>query len=1264
MRSSIVVLLVVAGASARGETIDFQDGVFPTAAYRGTRDTIIKEGGAVPSVSTLNFGTVPRLRVTTVDIGTNARTVTLVRWDLSAWIPPGAVVTGVSLTLDVEASETGATTSIYDLRKMWVEGDGSVGSGATWLTYDGVTPWASAGAQDTTGGDADRGDTVLGTIPGAPAGPKTVNLNATGIGVVQGWVDDPSANYGLIVRLGGGDATDYGSRETGTPARRPRLTVTFTPPSSGGTPTTVTFRQGQNGYTGATDSYIRSDDPNDNFGGSGGVQIDSSGGNTRRGLFRWDTSSIPATATVTAASLVLDSGGNGTTHTIYPLLKSWTENGVTWNSTGTGPWSSSGADATGGSNPDQGTTPLAITTGGGGVRTTDLNPAGVAVVQGWVSNPANNFGLIIRSPSSSNATTTYDSSENGTVATRPGLVVTYVPPGSGTLKTRTVTGTESWTDPDWSPPGLPGPDDSVLLLGDGTLQLGTTATVARLVATGPTLDITGGTFTVTGLTWVSGGGPPMLQNDLVVRSGATFVGQGLVRVLHTSRLRILGGTVRLGSATCWVGGALVASGAGSGLIQDALGVPMDVQVRGTLDADQLLVRGGDLEGLHVYRTGSVTRLRRCRFEGLPALAQARYLTIEQDGPFHLSAPGCSFDAVAAGRHNVRLVDTHPATPEDVVLNLEQRGAAVSGAGAGAAFESELPATADGPSINWVHAAPDGTRGTAVGFPQVAWDLDTFIEYATYAQLRDVDGPGTTDRIHVFDPFGDGVDQGYWFDVPQSAGDIVGYPWWDELNGSRVLWVATTTGRLFRFTNPGAGSGAIPPDAGFPRTTLDGGQAVAFTTPPLTAEPTTVFVGGLTAGAPRLYAFDAATGTLAWRISTNLPDPITSELSSETIQGVTKLFLGGGAAVPGGGVTLLQTSFSGSASPFVYQDDAFRGTSNPSAASGAYGGSFGQSGGGVRVTVGPNSVNMSGGYRATFNVPGTAPVAVRIDFSYRQVQSSEFEFDEYGETLVSVDGVLYGTGTNDWVFRLVGDGNGGPTMDSGWRSFTIVTLLGPGPHTLILGGFLNKATFTDETVRFSFDNVLVQTNPADGRIYRIDTSTRLVDLQDTTPFAPVVAAPFPAYRTGLFVGDQTGRMHGLEHTNSMTPLPGWPIQGGSSQVLGSAWLDFVDGRVFWGDEAGTVFAYTVGGAPLPNWPRSAPLGNAAGVRNVRSDGGVLWVGSQGGRVQQLAIASGAATGPLYRFGADHPVGPISSHFVADRSAILCGGKYLVLFGAAP
>lgn len=1235
-------LAVLLTGSAVAETVEFQDGVLPTTAYAGTRDTIIKNG-----TPTLNFGALPRLRVTTQDIGTNAQTWTLVRWDISAWVPPGAVVTQVQVVLDVEASETGATTSIYQLLRNWTEGDGTTGSGASWNTYNGVNNWGTAGAENTT---TDRGNTVLGSVPGTPAGPQVVTLNATGLAVVQGWADDPAQNFGFVIRSTSTDAVDYGSRETPTATRRPRLVVTFTPPSGAVTTTTVTFQDGvapTAGYAGTTDTYMDSDTATTNLGGSATLQCD--GNDTTRALLRWDTTAIPAGSVVTAASVSLRVFDNGSSYDLFDLRRAWVEGQATWNQAATGTnWGTAGAASTTTDyvNTVLGTVPAPVDNS---TETAALNAAGLVVVQRWIDTPASNRGLLLRGANTTLAQ--YRSSEFATTLThRPALSVTYQTPVTGVDKT--IAGGASWqTAAAWTPAGLPGANDRVTILGPGTVSFNGTATVNRVVTTnGGSLALSGGTLTVSDLTWVS------LGSDLTVNAGATFVGQGPTRVLHSGRLFVNGGAVRLGAPSCWVGGAL--ESAGGSLLADVPASRADVQARGTLSLNGLTVRDLDAQGLHVYPTGTISRLRAVRFESHPGGTGA-FLTVEHPGPLAVSAPGCWFDAISSGV-NVRLVDTHPATVEDVVLNFEDRGTATNGDGVGEGLDADDdPGT--GSSVNWVHAAPDTTSGTATGAPQLAWDLTTFAGYAVYAAFRDA-GPANQDRIHVFDTAGDGVDQGYWFEVDQGLGDIVGYPWWDQVAGLRVLWVATTTGHLLRFTDPGSGSGAVLPTHDV---TAPGGPIV-FTTPPLTADSTTVFVGGTAAGTPRVFAFAADPPAHAWTLATPLTDPITSELGSETLNGITRLFMGGGAALPGGGVTLLalQTFDADPAAPqFDYVDDLFRGTSNPAGATGAWGGTFGRppppggNNGGMRVTLGPNSTNMSGGFRATFTVPGTSPLPVRVDFAYRHVQSSENEFDEYSETLVAIDGVLAGSGGNDWVNRFVGDGNGGPNSDTGWQSFSFVRVLAPGAHVLTLGGFYNKSTFDDETAQVSFDNVQVQTSPTQGRIYSVDTANMAVDDQNTDPFAPVVAAPFPAYRTGLFVGDTAGRVHGLEHTLTMDALSGWPKQGGSSAVQGSVWLDFAYQQVFWGDEGGVTHGYTVAGAGLSGFPLANALGDGLPLRQVVSDAGVLWLAGQGGRVQALDISTGATIGTRHRFGRSAPASKVTFNEVGW--SLQSGGKVLFL-----
>ena len=78
------------------------------------------------------------------------------------------------------------------------------------------------------------------------------------------------------------------------------------------------------------------------------------------------------------------------------------------------------------------------------------------------------------------------------------------------------------------------------------------------------------------------------------------------------------------------------------------------------------------------------------------------------------------------------------------------------------------------------------------------------------------------------------------------------------------------------------------------------------------------------------------------------------------------------------------------------------------------------------------------------------------------QSSEYESDEYGQALFSLNGTLYGAAPNDYFARIAGDGNGGGNRSTGWALFQAdLGTLPAGTHTLTFGGFNNKKTYSDE-----------------------------------------------------------------------------------------------------------------------------------------------------------------------------------------------------------
>ncbi len=187
----------------------FQNGNLPTETYAGAKDTTIKS--AQPNT---NFGTETLLRISNSveDLST------LLAWDISS-IPTGKTVSSASLVFNVTQGSN-QTYTIYEMKRNW-----SVGQ-ATWLEYQNGVAWQTAGAE----GSSDRGSTALGTFSFNTTGSATINLNADGIALVQSWVNNPTANYGVII-VGSAGANDFifTSSEGVLQSQRPKLVVAYLP---------------------------------------------------------------------------------------------------------------------------------------------------------------------------------------------------------------------------------------------------------------------------------------------------------------------------------------------------------------------------------------------------------------------------------------------------------------------------------------------------------------------------------------------------------------------------------------------------------------------------------------------------------------------------------------------------------------------------------------------------------------------------------------------------------------------------------------------------------------------------------------------------------------------------------------------------------------------------------------------------------------------------------------------------------------------------
>ncbi len=157
-------------------------------------------------------------------------------FDLSQ-IPAGSTVTAASLRLRMSRTNqnTVQNVSLHRLNRDWGEGTsnagGEEGSGApattgdaTWLhNFFNTSFWTAPGG--------DYQAVASATTPVGPVGDYTWQSQGM-IDDVQGWVNNPAANFGWIVI--GNEADDhtakrFNSREA--PAARPVLSVTYNPPA-------------------------------------------------------------------------------------------------------------------------------------------------------------------------------------------------------------------------------------------------------------------------------------------------------------------------------------------------------------------------------------------------------------------------------------------------------------------------------------------------------------------------------------------------------------------------------------------------------------------------------------------------------------------------------------------------------------------------------------------------------------------------------------------------------------------------------------------------------------------------------------------------------------------------------------------------------------------------------------------------------------------------------------------------------------------------
>lgn len=341
---------------------------------------------------------------------------------------------------------------------------------ATWLRANDNTLWALPGAD---GIDLDRlGQPDATTFFEQPEGWVALDVTA----LLQHQHARPNENFGFLLTIGGLNqrAASYEaySSDFPDPSLRPLLRVryvvdptlpTLTPtPAPTYTPwQQVSLRQGQYGYTGASDAGITRWQPTVNRGTSGRLLLGwrdeaITPRQDQRALMRFDLGAVPPTAVISNAQLSLYVPFTTHPHPVrlsaYRLLRPWWEHQVTWNRTATNStWAVPGAE---GSDVDRLPDPDATTTFQQPLGWVSLDVT--ALVQYFVNYPQENFGFLLMIDGLAGQTVYYNIySENYWQAERrPTLRFAYTLDPAFPSPTPTATRTATPTPTATSTPGI------------------------------------------------------------------------------------------------------------------------------------------------------------------------------------------------------------------------------------------------------------------------------------------------------------------------------------------------------------------------------------------------------------------------------------------------------------------------------------------------------------------------------------------------------------------------------------------------------------------------------------------------------------------------------------------------------------------------------------------------------------------------------------------------------------------------------------------
>ena len=356
----------------------------------------------------------------------------VMKFDLAS-IPAGATIS--SATLNLNLSQSDATTDpTYTVTVHRIVNKNPDLTRATGYTYDGVNAWTSNTCcyNNIPLAQADISAAVDAKDVDKTAGFKQWDVTS----IVQGWFGNPATNFGLLLNSDPSKLRDryrfFNSSEDPVTSNRPYLTVVYTSPAP---PPPADQRSAAFLPTG--DTYLSLDGTNNATGSTLNVYTWPNDTMANAIVMKFDLTSLAAGSTISSATLNLylassdataDPTYTVTVHKIvnknpdltratgytYDGANSWTPNTCCYNNIPLAQADISAPVDT--KNVDK--TP--------GFKAWDVT----SIVQGWLSNPSTNLGLLVNSDPTKlrDRYRTFSSSEDPVASNRPSLTVAYTPP--------------------------------------------------------------------------------------------------------------------------------------------------------------------------------------------------------------------------------------------------------------------------------------------------------------------------------------------------------------------------------------------------------------------------------------------------------------------------------------------------------------------------------------------------------------------------------------------------------------------------------------------------------------------------------------------------------------------------------------------------------------------------------------------------------------------------------------------------------------------